>query len=95
MWITDTGYLRLTLNKEGKKSNHLVHRLVANAFIPNVDNKETVNHKNGVKSDNQIDNLEWATRSEQNKHAWVMGLNQGKTGWRGKYAPTSRRRAIS
>jgi hypothetical protein len=95
MWITDTGYLRLTLNKEGKKSNHLVHRLVANAFIPNVDNKETVNHKNGVKADNQIDNLEWATRSEQNKHAWAMGLNQGKTGWRGKYAPTSRRRAIS
>ena len=95
MWITDTGYLRITLNKEGKKSNHLVHRLVANAFIPNVDNKETVNHKNGVKADNQIDNLEWATRSEQNKHAWALGLNQGKTGWRGKYAPTNQRRAMS
>ena len=94
MWITNQGYLRLTLNRDGKKSNHLVHRLVANAFIPNTENKETVNHKNGIKSDNQLQNLEWATRSEQNHHAWAIGLNKGKTGWTGKYAPTNQRRAM-
>lgn len=70
------GYLRVNLL--GK--THKVHRLVAQAFIPNPENKSTVNHINGIKTDNRVDNLEWATRSENTRHAFDNGLNYGKTG---------------
>lgn len=49
-----------------------IHRLVASAFIPNYKNKRTVNHKNGIKSDNMVGNLEWATDSENNKHSYEV-----------------------
>lgn len=52
----------------------LVHRLVAETFIPNPDNKATVNHINANKSDNRIENLEWATQSENNRHALKLNL---------------------
>ena len=64
------GYMKVILN--GK--NYLVHRLVAKAFIPNPDNKPQVNHKNGIKTDNRISNLEWVTQSENIKHAFNNGL---------------------
>lgn len=62
------------LNKNGKKTCHLVHRLVAEAFIPNPENKETVNHIDGNTQNNSINNLEWATRSENVQHAYDNGL---------------------
>lgn len=68
------GYKNVTLSKDGINKQVLVHRLVAQAFIPNTNNKETVNHKNGIKDDNRLENLEWSTYSENLKHAVREGL---------------------
>lgn len=63
------GYVYVELNVNGNVTNHRVHRLVAETFIANSDNKPFVNHKNGIKSDNRVCNLEWATGTENNLHA--------------------------
>lgn len=69
------GYLYVNLIKDGKDShNHWIHRLVARTFIPNPDNKPSVNHIDGDKYNNVVDNLEWATYSEQQIHAKLHGL---------------------
>lgn len=65
----------------GKAYCFKVHRLVAEAFIPNHENKPTVNHKDGVKSNNFLCNLEWATYSENIQHAFNTGLNVPKSGY--------------
>lgn len=69
------GYNKVDLFKEGKKKCCYIHRLVAEAFIPNTDRKKDVNHINGIKLDNRVENLEWATRSENMKHAFRTGLS--------------------
>jgi hypothetical protein len=66
-------YKDVILCKEGKGKKHYVHRLVALEFIPNTLNKAEVNHKNGIKEDNRLDNLEWSTSKENKKHAWDNG----------------------
>ena len=69
------GYLFVSLTvSKGKYKNFLVHRLVAEAFIPNPDNKSDVNHIDGNKSNNNVENLEWCTRSENLAHALKIGL---------------------
>lgn len=72
--LDEDGYLYVKLYKNGKGTKKRIHRLVAETFIPNPDNKPTVNHIDGDKLNNHYLNLEWATRSEQIKHAIKTGL---------------------
>ena len=72
--ISNKGYLTVTLSKNGKSNSKHVHRLLAQAFIPNPENKATVNHIDGNKLNNNLDNLEWATYSENAFHAYKTGL---------------------
>lgn len=69
-------YPRVKLSLNGKQSNWLLHRLIAIHFIPNPDNFPEVNHKNGVKTDNRIENLEWCTTQYNIKHSWDTGLSK-------------------
>ena len=73
--VIQKGYCSITfvLNKTGFKKIQ-IHRLVAEAFIENNENKKCINHINGIKNDNRVDNLEWCTHSENEKHSFrVLG----------------------
>ena len=77
--ITDKlGYNKVHLNKNGNRKSIAVHRLIALNFIANPENKKEVNHKNGIKSDNRIENLEWNTHQENIQHAHKTGLASTK-----------------
>lgn len=69
-----SGYYTVNLSYLGSCKTFYIHRLVAQAFIPNPENKETVNHIDGDKSNNCVSNLEWMTRSENSKHGYDNGL---------------------
>lgn len=66
--------------KSGKQSNFYVHRLVAQAFIDNPENKPEVNHIDGDPTNNKVENLEWVTKSENEIHAYATGLKIGQKG---------------
>lgn len=72
--LCSQGYSRLNLTINNKYKTHRVHRLIAEAFIENIDNKPYINHINGIKNDNRIENLEWCTAKDNIRHAFKTGL---------------------
>lgn len=68
------GYKIVTLSNNDIRKCIPVHRLVAMAFIPNLDGKTEINHKDGDKTNNNVENLEWATPKENQTHKWKTGL---------------------
>jgi hypothetical protein len=73
-YLRDGKYLSVCLSGGAKGRMVIVHRLVAAAFIPNPQHLPQVNHKNGNKTDNRVENLEWCSCSENHKHAFAEGL---------------------
>lgn len=86
------GYIKVYIRKPNQRSKTIsVHRLVAEAFIKNPHNYPQVNHKDGDKTNNNVDNLEWVTASENKLHSFrVLGYKGGKTGCIGYKNPNSR-----
>ena len=77
-WVDTWGYKRVCLYKNGKPHQKFVHRLIAEAFIPPFTGQQ-VNHIDGDKLNNSVENLEWCTGSENMQHAFRTGLHSGST----------------
>lgn len=84
-------YLYIHFSKNSKIKLFIVHRLVAEAFIPNPNNLPQVNHIDGNKFNNRVDNLEWCTAKENIIHSWKMGLSKGYIHPKGKLTDYSRK----
>ena len=89
---TKKKYEQVDLYKDGKRTSKAVHILVAEAFIPNPDNKPEVNHKDGNKHNNHVDNLEWVTHKENCEHAWKNGLAKPSRSMLGRKNPNAGRK---
>lgn len=74
------GYPKVGLFKDGKYKTIPIHRLVAQYFIPNPNNLKTVNHKDGNKLNNNVENLEWMSQKDNTIHSWKKGLSKPQNG---------------
>lgn len=84
--LDNRGYPVVGLYKEGKGNQRKVHRLAALAFVPNPENKPAVNHRDGNKQNNNVENLEWVTNRENTNHAYLNGLIDTAKGERNSQA---------
>jgi len=80
--VRKTGYVTVGLydSINGSRKEHFIHKLILKAFVENPENKLEGNHKNGIKIDNSLENLEWCTRAENNRHAIDTGLLVARKG---------------
>lgn len=85
--VNSSGYYQSVLVLDGVKKTMKAHRIIAETFIPNPENKEQVNHKNGNKLDNRLENLEWMTREENIQHCVD---NKLQTAFKGEEVGTSK-----
>jgi len=76
--VHSQGYVAVSLTKDGKNKTHKVHRLLALTWLSNPQDKAYINHIDGNKQNNSLDNIEWCTPSENSKHAHSTGLNSTK-----------------
>lgn len=83
-FVGSNGYFIVSLNKNGVGCTKTVHRLLAIAFLDNPEGKREVNHKDGNKLNNSLENLEWSTASENRYHAFRMGLQKGPMSMKGR-----------
>jgi len=84
------GYLVLLLNKNDGGKQFRIHRLVATLFIPMVEGKCQVNHIDGNKENNRVDNLEWCNNSENGKHSFRVLGRKPTAYWKGKMSPRNK-----
>ena len=91
-YVNREGYMLADLYENGEATKTRVHRLVAQEFIPNPENKPDINHKDGNKLNNHIDNLEWVTKLENNSHGWENDLITPSRGMLGRSNPNAGRK---
>lgn len=89
------GYMCADLYQDNERQKKRIHRVVAEAFIPNPDNKPDINHKDGNKLNNHVDNLEWVTKLENNRHGWGNGLITPSRSMLGRSNPNAGRKGRS
>lgn len=89
---SNNGYYDVALYSEGKRKHYRVNRLVAMEFIPNPNNYPEVNHKDGNKHNNHVDNLEWVTKSQNMLHAYSTGIAKPSRGMLGHKNPNGGRK---